>query len=87
MDTHNAHTLDTHTHSQHTQLSLLCSPARTHAALFPFYTGQRVRIMGNDYVVGEKHDIAENKSVQRVCVMMGRYVEHLEGTCAQITDR
>jgi len=40
--------------------------------------GQRVRIMGNDYVVGEKHDIAENKSVQRVCVMMGRYVEGIE---------
>jgi len=40
-------------------------------------TGQKVRIMGPNYVPGEKRDLCE-KSVQRTILMMGRYVESIE---------
>lgn len=40
-------------------------------------TGQKVRIMGPNYVPGKKDDLYE-KSVQRTVLMMGRYVEQIE---------
>ena len=41
-------------------------------------TGQKVRIMGNNYVPGKKTDLAEDKPVQRTVLMMGRYQEAVE---------
>jgi len=40
-------------------------------------TGQKVRIMGANYVPGKKEDLYE-KSIQRTVLMMGRYVEAIE---------
>merc|ERR1711872_1145927 len=40
-------------------------------------TGQKVRIMGPNYVHGTKTDLYE-KSIQRTILMMGRFVEHIE---------
>jgi len=40
-------------------------------------TGQKVRIMGPNYVPGSKSDLYE-KSIQRTILMMGRYVESIE---------
>jgi len=40
-------------------------------------TGQKVRIMGPNYVPGHKSDLYE-KSIQRTILMMGRYVESIE---------
>jgi len=40
-------------------------------------TGQKVRIMGPNYVVGGKSDLYE-KSIQRTILMMGRNVESIE---------
>merc|ERR1719201_1865874 len=40
-------------------------------------TGQKVRIMGPNYVPGHKADLYE-KSIQRTILMMGRYVESIE---------
>merc|ERR1712007_287540 len=40
-------------------------------------TGQKVRIMGPNYVPGKKDDLYE-KSVQRTILMMGRFVEAIE---------
>lgn len=40
-------------------------------------TGQKVKIMGANYVVGKKED-CYNKTVQRTVLMMGRYVESIE---------
>merc|ERR1719414_1677247 len=40
-------------------------------------TGQKVRIMGPNYVPGKKDDLYE-KSIQRTILMMGRYVESIE---------
>merc|ERR1712121_568350 len=40
-------------------------------------TGQKVRIMGPNYVPGKKEDLYE-KSIQRTILMMGRYVESIE---------
>jgi len=40
-------------------------------------TGQKVRIMGPNYIVGKKEDLYE-KSIQRTILMMGRYVEAIE---------
>merc|ERR1719244_1198932 len=40
-------------------------------------TGQKVRIMGPNYVPGQKTDLYE-KSIQRTILMMGRYVESIE---------
>ncbi|KAK3602764.1 hypothetical protein CHS0354_027760 [Potamilus streckersoni] len=40
-------------------------------------TGQKVRIMGPNYVPGKKEDLYE-KSIQRTILMMGRYVEPIE---------
>jgi len=40
-------------------------------------TGQKVRIMGPNYVPGHKTDLYE-KSIQRTILMMGRYVESIE---------
>jgi elongation factor 2 len=40
-------------------------------------TGQKVRIMGPNYVVGGKADLYE-KSIQRTILMMGRFVEAIE---------
>lgn len=40
-------------------------------------TGQRVRIMGPNYVPGKKEDLAI-KNIQRTVLMMGRYVEPVE---------
>lgn len=37
-------------------------------------TGQKVRIMGPNYVPGKKEDLYE-KSIQRTILMMGRYIE------------
>eukprot|EP01084_Bolivina_argentea_P196528 336876_1 len=39
-------------------------------------TGQEIRIMGPDYVVGKKKDLFVKK-VQRTLLMMGRYVEQI----------
>lgn len=39
-------------------------------------TGQKVRIMGPNYVPGSKGDLYE-KTVQRTVLMMGRTVEHI----------
>ena len=39
-------------------------------------TGQKVRIMGPNYVPGKKDDFYE-KTVQRTVIMMGRTVEHI----------
>lgn len=41
-------------------------------------SGQKVRIMGNNYVYGKKQDLYEDKSVQRTVLMMGRYQETVE---------
>merc|ERR1719471_19102 len=40
-------------------------------------TGQKVRIMGPNYIPGKKEDLYE-KSIQRTILMMGRYVESIE---------
>merc|ERR1712168_1673353 len=40
-------------------------------------TGQKVRIMGPNYVHGTKTDLFE-KAIQRTILMMGRFVEHIE---------
>lgn len=40
-------------------------------------TGQKVRILGPNYVQGKKEDLYE-KSIQRTILMMGRYVEQIE---------
>jgi elongation factor 2 len=40
-------------------------------------TGQKVRIMGPNYVPGKKDDLFE-KSIQRTILMMGRYIEPIE---------
>jgi len=39
-------------------------------------SGQQVRIMGPDFVVGKKNDL-NIKKIQRVVLMMGRYVEQM----------
>jgi len=40
-------------------------------------TGQKVRIMGPNFVPGKKDDLYE-KSIQRTILMMGRYIEAIE---------
>lgn len=40
-------------------------------------TGQKVRIMGPNYVPGKKEDLY-NKTIQRTILMMGRYTEPIE---------
>jgi len=40
-------------------------------------TGQKVRIMGPNFVPGKKEDLYE-KSIQRTILMMGRYIEAIE---------
>merc|ERR1711953_985080 len=40
-------------------------------------TGQKVRIMGPNFVPGEKHDLY-NKQIQRTILMMGRYIEAID---------
>merc|ERR1719204_1709141 len=40
-------------------------------------TGQKVRIMGPNYVTGEKADLY-NKQIQRTILMMGRYIEAID---------
>eukprot|EP00299_Pterocystis_sp_00344_P012808 c6201_g1_i1.p1 GENE.c6201_g1_i1~~c6201_g1_i1.p1 ORF type:complete len:838 (-),score=213.28 c6201_g1_i1:101-2614(-) len=44
-------------------------------------TGQKVRIMGPNYVPGKKDDLFL-KNIQRTVLMMGRYVEHIESVPA-----
>ncbi|CAH3033038.1 unnamed protein product [Pocillopora meandrina] len=47
-------------------------------------TGQKVRIMGPNYVPGKKEDLY-NKSIQRTILMMGRYIEAIENVpCGNI---
>lgn len=41
-------------------------------------SGQKVRIMGNNYIYGKKQDLYEDKPVQRTVLMMGRYQEAVE---------
>lgn len=41
-------------------------------------SGQKVRVMGNNYVFGKKQDLYEDKPVQRTVLMMGRYQEAVE---------
>lgn len=41
-------------------------------------SGQKVRIMGNNYSYGKKQDLYEDKPVQRCVLMMGRYQEAVE---------
>eukprot|EP00758_Cryptobia_borreli_P010045 Tbor_TRINITY_DN5529_c1_g3::TRINITY_DN5529_c1_g3_i2::g.12932::m.12932/K03234/EEF2; elongation factor 2 len=41
-------------------------------------SGQKVRIMGNNYTYGKKQDLYEDKPVQRTVLMMGRYQEAVE---------
>jgi elongation factor 2 len=40
--------------------------------------GMKVRIMGNNYTPGKKLDLFEDKPIQRVVLMMGRYQEAIE---------
>merc|ERR1712216_425861 len=40
-------------------------------------TGQKVRIMGPNYVPGKKEDLAV-KNIQRTILMMGKYIEQIE---------
>ncbi|KAH9506320.1 Elongation factor 2, variant 3 [Dermatophagoides farinae] len=47
-------------------------------------SGQKVRIMGPNYVHGKKEDLVE-KAIQRTVLMMGRYVESIENVpCGNI---
>jgi elongation factor 2 len=39
-------------------------------------TGQKVRIMGQNYKPGKKEDLYE-KAIQRTVLMMGRFVEYI----------
>jgi elongation factor 2 len=41
-------------------------------------TGQKVRIMGNNYQLGKKQDLYEDKAIQRTVLMMGRYQEAVD---------
>lgn len=41
-------------------------------------SGQKVRIMGNNYIYGKKQDLYDDKPVQRSVLMMGRYQEAVE---------
>jgi elongation factor 2 len=41
-------------------------------------SGQKVRIMGNNYVPGKKIDLFDDKAIQRCVLMMGRYQEAVE---------
>lgn len=41
-------------------------------------SGQKVRIMGNNYIYGKKQDLYDDKPVQRAVLMMGRYQEAVE---------
>lgn len=41
-------------------------------------SGQKVRIMGNNYTYGKKTDLYEDKPIQRCVLMMGRYQEAVE---------
>lgn len=41
-------------------------------------SGQKVRIMGNNFIYGKKQDLYEDKPVQRTVLMMGRYQEAVE---------
>jgi len=41
-------------------------------------SGQKVRIMGNNYIFGKKQDLYDDKPVQRAVLMMGRYQEAVE---------
>eukprot|EP00796_Vickermania_ingenoplastis_P005019 gene5015-3614_t len=41
-------------------------------------SGQKVRVMGNNYIYGKKQDLYEDKPVQRTVLMMGRYQEAVE---------
>lgn len=41
-------------------------------------SGQKVRIMGNNYTYGKKQDLYEDKPIQRTVLMMGRYQEAVE---------
>lgn len=37
-----------------------------------------MRILGPDFTPGSKGDLYENKALQRLCIMMGRYVEAVD---------
>ena len=41
-------------------------------------SGQKCRIMGNNYQVGKKTDLFDDKPIQRCVLMMGRYQEAVE---------
>jgi len=41
-------------------------------------SGQKCRIMGNNYTKGKKTDLFEDKGIQRTVLMMGRYQEAVE---------
>jgi len=41
-------------------------------------SGQKCRIMGNNYTVGKKTDLFDDKPIQRCVLMMGRYQEAVE---------
>lgn len=41
-------------------------------------SGQKVRVMGNNYIFGKKQDLYDDKPVQRTVLMMGRYQEAVE---------
>jgi len=41
-------------------------------------SGQKCRIMGNNYVFGKKTDLYDDKPIQRCVLMMGRYQEAVE---------
>lgn len=41
-------------------------------------SGQKCRIMGNNYTYGKKTDLFEDKPIQRCVLMMGRYQEAVE---------
>eukprot|EP00796_Vickermania_ingenoplastis_P005015 gene5013-3610_t len=51
---------------------------RRSRALLCLWPGQKVRVMGNNYIYGKKQDLYEDKPVQRTVLMMGRYQEAVE---------
>lgn len=61
-------------------------PTRDRKRLFAFgrvfsgtvRTGQKVRIMGNNYVAGSKTDLYEDKAIQRTVLMMGKTQEFVD---------
>ena len=47
--------------------------------------GQKIKIMGGNYVYGEKHDMVEDKNIQQVVLMMAKSTEKMDAVpCGNI---